>query len=197
MKVIVEKENPKNRPYWFVNAMLENGDQTQHFLQEGVWENNYNTEKHIELVKEMAVGDRIAIKTTYNQKNKFSFGDQKKLVSTMLIKAAGTVTENLGDGHVVHVDWDKKLPQREWYFYTFPKTIWCVYPNDWMANGLIEFAFNNQAQDVEKFRNHSFWSGRFGDRSGGEKRFKWVAFYEAVARKLLDYQNDSMILPIF
>lgn len=48
-------------------------------------------------------------------------------------------------------------PVKEWYFYTNRSTIWCVSPNDWKTEGLIDFTFNNKLQDIDRFRNAPYW----------------------------------------
>ncbi len=50
---------------WFVGASYAGGseDQTERFVAEGIWENNYD-DKYLSMVKAMRVGDRIAIKSS-------------------------------------------------------------------------------------------------------------------------------------
>ena len=81
----------------------------------------------------------------------------------MAIKAVGTITENLNDGKRVRVEWTKVDPLREWYFYTYRKTVWRVVPGEWTSDGLIKFAFEEKPQDIHRFRNDPFWADRFGD----------------------------------
>ncbi|MBE3719945.1 hypothetical protein HJ202_05540 [Vibrio parahaemolyticus] len=59
---------------WFVGASYDNGsdDQTERFLQEGIWENGYD-DKYIDEVRSMKPGDRIAIKSAYTRKKKPTF----------------------------------------------------------------------------------------------------------------------------
>ena len=50
------------KSYWFVGASYgRTEDQTPRFLSEGIWENGYD-DKHLDLVRSMQPGDRIAIK---------------------------------------------------------------------------------------------------------------------------------------
>ena len=108
----------------------------------------------------------------------------------MAIKAIGTITENPNDGKRVRVDWTgREDPAREWYFYTYQRTIWRVNPGNWKADGLLQFAFGDKPQDIDRFRKDPFWRERYGS-DARERRFRWTEFYEAVAEKLLGYRND-------
>lgn len=87
------KDAPKS--YWFVGASYGgNEDQTPRFLSEGIWENGYD-DKHLDLVRTMQPGDRIAIKSSFTRKHNLPFDNRGNFVSVMAIKAIGTVTENL------------------------------------------------------------------------------------------------------
>lgn len=179
------------KSYWFVGASYgRTEDQTPRFLSEGIWENGYD-DKHLDLVRSMQPGDRIAIKSSFTRKHNLPFDNRGNTVSVMAIKAIGTVTENLNDGKRVRVSWVKQEPQREWYFYTHRGTIWRLVPGtgDWGADGLIAFAFENKPQDVNRWRNEPYWRERFGDGMV-RKRFLWTEFYEAVAEKLLTFRTD-------
>ena len=79
----------------------------------------------------------------------------------MAIKAKGVIKENPGDGKKVYVNWDKVEPIREWYFYTYRPTVWKVIPGEWMNDALIDFTFNNEEQDINKFINDPFWKDRY------------------------------------
>jgi 5-methylcytosine-specific restriction protein B len=103
----------------------------------------------------------------------------------MAIKAIGTITENLNDGKRVRVDWKKVDPSREWYFYTHRGTVWRVLPGEWTTDGLIAFAFDGQAQDIDRYRNAPNWRERFGTAAPDKQRFKWTSFYEAVFMRSL------------
>jgi 5-methylcytosine-specific restriction protein B len=178
------------RPGWFVGAAYNRTeDQTPRFLAEGIWENGYEDGTYSDLVRAMRPGDRIAIKSSYTRKHGLPFDNRGYPVSVMAIKATGTITANPNDGKHVQVDWKPVEPPREWYFYTNRATVWRVVPGDWKADGLLAFAFDGRAQDIDRFRNEPFWRERFGDIDG-ERRFRWTRFYSAVAAKLLDYRAD-------
>lgn len=157
-----EPESARRLVSWFVGAFFKGtDDQTPRFLSEGIWENGYKS-KHLEVVRSMRPGDRIAIKSSYVRKHSLPFDGNGLPVSVMAIKAIGTITENLGDGRHLKVEWTKLEPLREWYFYTHRGTIWRVLPDDWMSEGLISFAFDGKQQDIDRFRNAPKWRERFG-----------------------------------
>ena len=182
-------DDKESRPSWFVGASYGGvRDQTPRCLLEGIWENGYD-DKYVELVRSMRPGDRIAIKSTYTRKHDLPFDNRGNPVAVMALKAIGTITENLNDGKRVRVDWTKQKPLREWYFFTYRSTIWSVVPGEWKADGLLAFAFEGKPQEIDRFRNASYWRERFGD-APDKQRFLWTKFYEAVADKLLDYLDD-------
>ena len=82
----------------------------------------------------------------------------------MLIKAIGVVTQNMGDGRFLRVDWEPIDPPREWFFSMYAQTIHAVRPDNWKREALIAFAFNNKPQDIDRFRNDPQYRERFGDR---------------------------------
>jgi len=178
------------KSFWFVGASYDStDDQTERFLNEGIWENGYDN-KYQDQVLGMQPGDRIAIKASYVRKHGLSFDNKGQFVSVMGIKAIGTITKNHGDGRIVDVDWESHFtPVKEWYFYTSRLTIWRVTPTDWAAEGLIDFTFKNQAQNVDKFRNAPYWKERFGDTVKAIDHFSWTQFYEAVADRLVKFKN--------
>ena len=160
---MVSIANNSERPFWFVGASYGGtDDQTERFLEEGIWENGWE-DRHLDLVNSILPGDRIAIKKTYVRKNGLPFANRGLPVSVMAITATGIVTRNFGDGRHVRVDWTPVVPQREWYFYTYRGTIWKVEPGEWAKDHLISFAFDNQPQPIDRFRNDPYWRGRFGD----------------------------------
>ena len=179
---------------WFVGASFGGTeDQLPRFLADGIWENGYE-DKHLDVVRSMRPGDRIAVKSSYTRKHGLPFDNRGQTVSVMAIKATGTITENLNDGRHVRVEWTKLDPAREWYFYTHRGTVWRVLPGEWTADGLIAFAFDGKPQDIERFRNAPYWKERFGSATPDKRRFGWTKFYEAVADKLLTYRNNRTAL---
>jgi 5-methylcytosine-specific restriction protein B len=179
---------------WFVGASYyKTDDQTPRFLAEGIWENGYKN-KYLDVVRSMRPGERIAIKSSYVRKHNLPFDGRGLSVSVMAIKAVGTITENLGDGRHVRVNWAPPQSTREWYFYTHRGTVWRVLADDWMSEGLVTFAFDGKLQDVDRFRNAPKWRERFGDIAPSERRFEWTKFYEAMADKILTFRNKRPAL---
>ena len=141
----------------------------------------------------MRPGDRIAIKSSYTRKHGFEFDTRGNSVSVMAIKAIGAITRNLNDGKRVQVDWETPVSPREWYFYTSRKTVWRVVPGDWAADGLLAFAFEGGAQEIDRFRQAPYWRERFGPLRD-ENRFLWTGFYGDVVDKLVEHREDRRAL---
>ena len=184
------RSNTSSNVTWFVGSSYGGtDDQSPRFLSEGIWENGHD-HKHLDLVKSMRPGERIALKSSYTRKNSLPFDNRGTAVSVIGIKAIGEITENLNDGKKVKVDWIKFDSVRKWYFYTHRSTIWRVEPGKWTNDALIAFAFEGAPQDFDLFRNDLFWQQRYGTKSAEPELFQWTAFYEAVAEKLLAYANN-------
>ena len=187
-------ESTNAQASWFVGASYRGtDDQLPRFLSDGIWENGYE-DKHLDVVRSMRPGDRIAIKSSYTRKHGLPFDSRGQAVSVMAIKAVGIITENLNDGKRVRVVWTKVEPVREWYFYTHRGTVWRVLPGDWTTDGLIAFTFDGKPQDIDRFRNAPYWKERFGSAAPDMRRFGWTKFYEAIADKLLTYRNNRAAL---
>lgn len=147
-----QETDPAQGPYWFVGAAFgRKRDQFDRFIQEGIWEIDAPQPWDQERVHRMRPGQRIAIKSTYVRWYHLPFDNRGRAVSCMAIKAIGTITENLGDGARIRVEWEKDFEPREWYHYTYQPTIWEVYPNKEMARRLIAFAFDGAEQDHDWF----------------------------------------------
>jgi MoxR-like ATPase len=138
--------------YWFVGAAYgRTEDQTGRFLREGIWHVDSPTDKQREQVRAMRPGERIAIKSTFVQRDNLPFDAWGRHVSVMRIKARGVIREALADGETVRVDWERGVEPRDWYFYTYQPTIWQVRPSSEMRRRLIRFAFEDERQDIAWF----------------------------------------------
>lgn len=176
--------------FWFVGASYnDDGDQSARFLRDGIWENGYK-DRYLDLVRSMRPGERIAIKAAHTRKRDLPFNANGNTASVMTIKAVGTITENMGDGRRIKVEWSRLPEPKPWYFYTLRLTIHKVVPDNWMRQELIAFTFDGATQDLSRFRNDPFWKGRFGDKDNSNEQFQWTRFYSAVARSLLAYKDD-------
>lgn len=181
------------KTYWFLGAKFNGSeDQTERFVRLGIWENGYDN-KYLNTVRGISVGDRVAIKSTYNLKNNLPFDNKGQAVSVMEIKATGIVTKNYGDGKLLEVKWQKTNLNKKWFFFTNIATIWSVKDDEWLSKQLINFTFYNKPQDIDYFRNAPYWRSRYGDNDTNFRTqlFKWIPFYEAVADNLLIYQNKE------
>ncbi|OCG23591.1 hypothetical protein A9G22_05980 [Gilliamella sp. App2-1] len=185
------------KTYWFLGAKFKgNKDQTENFISSGIWQNGYDN-KLLDNVKSISVGDKVAIKSTYNQKINLPFDNKGLFVSVMEIKAIGIVTKNQGDGKLLEVDWQQTNLNKKWYFYTYINTIWSVKNDNWLNKQLINFAFYDQPQDIDAFRNAPYWKSRYGDNNDNNKPLlEWIPFYEEIADKLLSYQDKNKRLKL-
>ena len=154
----------RERRYWFGGAAWTEGDQTARFIEEGVWRNGYH-DQFSDLVREMAPGDRIAIKSAFVQKLGLPFDAGGAKVSVMRIKATGTVIGNPGDGLTVQVAWDPAAPPRDWYLYTYMKTLHRADPAVEQARRLIEFAFGGQPQDYDWWLSQPYFAAKYGRKA--------------------------------
>jgi len=139
--------------YWFLGAYWSDNDppdQTQNFLEEGIWKNGYE-DRYLDEIKAIRVGDKVAIKAASTQRYNLPFDSRGETASRMTIKAIGTVVANRGDGRIIEVEWDPAFEPRDWYFYTNQKTVWKLRPDEPYAKRLIQFTFNNEAQDYDWF----------------------------------------------
>ena len=132
---------------WFVGA-TGNGDHTDEYINSGIWINGYDN-KFVDVVKSIKVGDRIAIKASFTQKNGLPYDNRGDYVSAIRIKAIGVVKSNPGDGKKVEVEWTRLNPTKDWYeFLTFQDTINCVKASDgYLSKQLLDFTFCNGEQD--------------------------------------------------
>jgi len=155
----------RTKPYWFVGAHWgDDGDQSARFIDENIWINGYSEESStFAQVNEIEPGDQIAIKSAHTQKNNLPFSSNGQTVSVMSVKAVGTVTKNHNDGRHIDVQWSHFETPKKWFLYTNRVTIWKVYPDSWVTEALIEFAFNNKNQDFELFRNDPRWEKNFSE----------------------------------
>ncbi len=152
---------PESTQYWFVGAMWDEGDQTQRFMLEGIWQNGYE-DKFTDQVQAMREGDRIAIKASFSRKHDLPFDNRGQVVSVMRIKAIGTVTRNHDDGRTVDVVWDTAFTPRDWFFYTYRSTITRARVEDEvLARRLVAFAFEGAPQDYAFFMAQPYWRERF------------------------------------
>lgn len=138
---------------WYVGTTGndENGqwrDFSDEYIDSGTWVNGWD-DKFIDVVKSIAVGDRIAIKSTFTQKKNLPFDNHGKTVGAMRIKAIGTVTENIGDGKTIKVDWTRLDPFKTWFGPgVLREAIHHVDAADgYIKKQLLAFTFGDEEQD--------------------------------------------------
>jgi len=146
--------------FWFVGATWGTDDQSDQFIENGIWQNGYD-EKFSSHVHRMKAGDRIAIKSSFVKKYDLPFDAGGKSVSCMRIKAIGKITKNHGDGKTVDVEWEKLVPPRDWYLYTYRVTLIEADPNDDLARRLILFAFGGAKQDYDFWLQRPYFARKY------------------------------------
>lgn len=147
------------RPCWFVNTRTDGKEHRQHFLDSGTWQ---GSTKSADTIAKIRPGDRIALKATRPRSHDLPFPSAGNQTSAMTIYATGIVQSRANTEHVIEIDWQSQQ-ERTWYFYTHASSPWQVLPDDWMTSALIDFTFNNAAQDYDRFRHASYWYDRFSD----------------------------------
>ena len=153
-----------NRPVWYVSAGAGRNDRASRFISEGIWENVYGTDNEEKILSIMP-GDRIAIKHTSDNvdPDRLPLDNRGQPVSTMEIKAVGTVVVNMGDGRTLKVAWTPVDPPDVWCFFTGIDTVWDVLPGGWHTDKLIDFAFENQIQDIDEYLSIPYWGERYAE----------------------------------
>lgn len=138
---------------WYVGTTGNNADGqwtdfSDEYIDNGIWVNGWD-DKFIDVVKSIAVGDRIAIKSTFTQKKNLPFDNHGKTVGAMRIKAIGTVTENAGDGKTIKVDWTRLDPFKTWFGPgVLREAIHRVDASDgYIKKQLLAFTFGDEEQD--------------------------------------------------
>lgn len=150
------------RQYWLGGAQWGGSDdQMDRFRAEAIWQSGDDEQAH--LVAQIRRGDRIAIKAAFVRKHRLPFDAAGESVSAMRIKATGTVIGNRNDGRTVDVAWDPPVESRDWYFYTFRKTLARLDPGDDHARRLIAFVFGGAKQDYDWWLRLPYFAGKYGN----------------------------------
>ena len=153
-KDILKIDNDFDIDYaWYVGTTGndDNGewrDFSDEYIENGIWVNGWD-DKFIEVVNSIAVGDHIAIKSTFTQKKNLPFDNHGKTVGAMKIKAIGVVTENPQDGKNLKVEWERLDPVKVWFGPgTLRETIHRVNAADgYLKSQLLAFTFGDEEQD--------------------------------------------------
>lgn len=137
---------------WLVGSMIDNEDKTAEFVKGGFWQLSDGLS---ESARRMKANDRIAIKAATVRKHDLPFENHGIPVSTMIIKARGTVRSVEPDR--VMVNWDPHFSQREWYFYTHRPAVSRLNPDNQWSSHLERFIFEDENQDIEAFLSADDW----------------------------------------
>ncbi|UYO62895.1 hypothetical protein LNN31_00120 [Acetobacterium wieringae] len=175
-----------NRPSWFVSDFSDNkNNQMSQFITGGYWENQCSDQLG-DLIDTIKVGDRIALKTTHNRKSRIPFETNGKLVSVMEITALGVVTGNYFNRKKIDVNWSALSKKKQWYFFTFVRSVCKVEPNpqNWISQALIDFTFYDQPQDYQRFLNEPYWQQRF---------HKEVTYRDEIVAILKDFKGEAQL----
>jgi hypothetical protein len=88
-------------PAYYCVGFTYNGNENQlpRFIDEGIWENGYDT-KFAEIVKSVPVGSMLAAKTSYTKKV------NGKMISILEVHNRARVIENSEDGNSLKVEWE-------------------------------------------------------------------------------------------
>ncbi|WP_037138718.1 GIY-YIG nuclease family protein [Rhodococcoides fascians] len=153
--------------YWIVGqgSRASSRNQVSDFVARGEWRMDADS-RYEAKVADMRAGERIAVRTRRNITENVPFDHHGHPVSVMDFHLRGVITHNPGDGCSVAVEWEDVVPvPPRFYLYTSQDMVWPMalgHNIGW--NHVIGFAFYDQPQDVDLFRNSPFWSKRFGDR---------------------------------
>ncbi|MDO5537073.1 MAG: hypothetical protein Q4F72_06060, partial [Desulfovibrionaceae bacterium] len=189
MAETTSSEQTDNPAFWCVGlggGPEEDKEKTlERFISQNIWENLGDNEGLAETVNKVRAGDRLAIRTTHKRKDDLPFDSRGFYVSTVLVRAVGTVTDNPEDSHTLHVNWERCDPYREWLFFSHTPNIWQPETSNPHAARFVDFCLKKEAQDINWFRNRDYWSWRYGD----DPRFAWSGFYTQFADRLLTFRD--------
>jgi len=129
-----------------LGADIDGVDKTQDFVQKNIWYANSN--KHAKQINLVNIGDKVAIKTAYVQKNNLPFRNYGCDVSCMKIKAIGEVIENLKNGRELRINWTLLPKERIIFLKTYRSTISCVRRTD-----VQQMVFENQIQNYNELED--------------------------------------------
>lgn len=145
---------------WYVGATGYNDDGiytdfSEQYIAEGRWENRCE-DKYTEIVKNMKVGDRIVIKSSYTKKKGLPFNNHGRVFGVMAIKAIGVITKNYDDGKNIAVEWKKVEPIKEWFGDgTLRTTVHYVSAADsYIKKALLMFTFADVPQDFSIYEEN-------------------------------------------
>ena len=163
---LVVKPASRETYYWLLGAQWGEDDLTAQFVAEGRWENGY-TDRYLDKVQSIGVGDQVAIKKVYTRKRDLPFDNHGVTVSCMDIKCVGAVTANTGDGRNISVEWDADYEQRTIFSNTYRKTIDRLDRQSTPA--LIDYIFGDKEQPLDELEAIYAERASAGEPAEGEE----------------------------
>lgn len=120
--IYVDEDENLDRRYWAVGAFWDDINKKDEFIKNGYWENGYQ-DKYKDKVRDMKVGDLIAIKSSFCKKVD---GEYRSCVR---IKALGVITGKVSDTKV-NVDWKIKDIKEDYIGISMRQTVHEVNENN-------------------------------------------------------------------
>lgn len=149
--------------YWLLNSRVPGAFEREDVVSSGHWRIDQASTAEADLLGKMNVGDPVALKTTFNQRDDIPFDNHGHRVAVMTIDARGQITAIDEDGLGATIKWEAGYKPRTWYHYTHIKKIWRLEPGAGpFSDALIDFVFRDGSQDLDWFHAHEFWKDRFG-----------------------------------
>ena len=170
---------------WFVNRPTSvPPEDVRSYMAQGVW-TSPNPEAHRETLAQVRPGDRIACKSVTTQLRDLPFVTVDRVASVMTIYGTGTVRSVNADEGRIDVEWTAYDEWRPWYFWTGLRSVWRVDASTWRGRQLLDVAFGDAAQDIERFLQEPYWQERYARLP----EFTWIPFYQEFATRLAGYRD--------
>ncbi|MGQ4001509.1 AAA family ATPase [Francisellaceae bacterium CB299] len=136
--------------YWLVGADL-GYDNTNDYLENKYWADGYyrsGDNRNEAILKKIKKGDRIAIKSSFTQKNNLPFENNSKFCSVLRIKARGVAQEDFSlTDKKVNVVWEHDFKPIDLYGVSYRKTI-----AELNNREHIEFIFKDKKQNIDEMK---------------------------------------------
>ena len=136
--------------YWLVGEDL-GYDNTNDYLENKYWADGYyrsGDNRNEAILKKIKKGDRIAIKSSFTQKNNLPFENNSKFCSVLRIKARGVAQEDFSlTDKKVNVVWEHDFKPIDLYGVSYRKTI-----AELNNREHIEFIFKDKKQNIDEMK---------------------------------------------
>lgn len=175
---VPDAEDAQKEAVWLVTARHGDEDGLAGFVERGEWSLVYEG-RYSQKVREMQPGDRIVMRDYRSRSVEPPFETNGAGVSSMVIRAIGTITQNRNDGLSVAVDWDEISEPRTWYFYTNNETVWRLPENEHSIR-LITFLLDREEQDYAWYLARPYWRDRLSSGGSDADRIRRHALEEFI-----------------